>query len=259
MPPEPRAGEPDRRLLVAMVSFGPRPPVDDPQSLTLVGVARALAAHPELRVVLTPWPRLYFDDGRVALRGTVYELESPSLVRPLRLDAPTPPDAVLFYPQGGTGKPGSNSDETDALVRFAPLDLGDAARDRHHLVRRLVAEAGKRGLVCNAAGRDESWGLKDYLEQSLRAYEAHTACRVPRPDTWIAAGGDVATIVGELGRRGVNLCKLESRPIPSQPWQYRFYLDLEGHAASQQVSTALEAVRPLCAELRVLGTYPRAS
>ena len=66
-------------------------------------------------------------------------------------------------------------------------------------------------------------------------------------------------LLGELGRRGVNLCKLESRPIPSQPWQYRFYLDLEGHAASQQVATAIEAVRPLCAELRVLGTYPRSN
>jgi chorismate mutase/prephenate dehydratase len=70
-----------------------------------------------------------------------------------------------------------------------------------------------------------------------------------------SALGDV---LGELGRRDVNLCKLESRPIPSRPWQYRFYLDLEGHAASATVAGALEAVRPLCAELRVLGTYPRA-
>ncbi len=65
-------------------------------------------------------------------------------------------------------------------------------------------------------------------------------------------------ILGELGKRGVNLCKIESRPIPSRPWQYRFYLDLEGHAASVQVAAALAAVRPLCAELRVLGTYPQA-
>lgn len=63
----------------------------------------------------------------------------------------------------------------------------------------------------------------------------------------------------ELGRRGVNVCKLESRPIPSRPWQYRFYLDLEGHAASTAVATALASVRPLCGELRVLGTYPQAA
>ena len=60
-------------------------------------------------------------------------------------------------------------------------------------------------------------------------------------------------------RRGVNLCKIESRPIPDRPWQYRFYLDLEGHAASAGVAAALDAVRSLCAELRVLGTYPQAS
>jgi len=65
-------------------------------------------------------------------------------------------------------------------------------------------------------------------------------------------------LLAELGRRGVNLCKIESRPIPDRPWQYRFYLDLEGHAASVAVAAALEAVRSLCAELRVLGTYPQA-
>ena len=65
-------------------------------------------------------------------------------------------------------------------------------------------------------------------------------------------------LLSELGRRAVNVNKLESRPIPGRPWQYRFYLDLEGHAASAQLAAALAAVEPLCAELRVLGTYPQA-
>lgn len=46
--------------------------------------------------------------------------------------------------------------------------------------------------------------------------------------------------------------------MPGTPWQYRFYLDLEGHAASEAISEALAALRPLTTELRVLGTYPRA-
>jgi chorismate mutase/prephenate dehydratase len=56
----------------------------------------------------------------------------------------------------------------------------------------------------------------------------------------------------------VNLTKIESRPTPGSPWQYRFYLDLEGHAASEPVAAALEDIRPFTTELRVLGTYPRA-
>lgn len=70
--------------------------------------------------------------------------------------------------------------------------------------------------------------------------------------------GALGEVLGHLGRRRVNLTKLESRPIPESPFQYRFYLDLEGHAASERVSAALEDVRPLTVELRVLGTYPQA-
>ena len=70
--------------------------------------------------------------------------------------------------------------------------------------------------------------------------------------------GALGEVLSELSRHGVNLTKLESRPMPGQPWQYRFYLDLEGHAASERVAAALEALRDHTRELRVLGTYPRA-
>jgi chorismate mutase/prephenate dehydratase len=70
--------------------------------------------------------------------------------------------------------------------------------------------------------------------------------------------GALGQVLAELGERGVNLTKLESRPLPGTPWQYRFYLDLEGHAASEPVAEALEALGALTTELRVLGTYPAA-
>ena len=70
--------------------------------------------------------------------------------------------------------------------------------------------------------------------------------------------GALGRVLAELGERGVNLTKLESRPLPGTPWQYRFYLDLEGHASSEPIVEALAALRPLTTELRVLGTYPRA-
>ena len=70
--------------------------------------------------------------------------------------------------------------------------------------------------------------------------------------------GALGQVLQRLTQRGVNLSKLESRPIPGAPWQYRFYLDVEGHAASASVTAALEDLRPLTSSLRVLGTYPRA-
>jgi chorismate mutase/prephenate dehydratase len=70
--------------------------------------------------------------------------------------------------------------------------------------------------------------------------------------------GTLGEMLQRLTLRGVNLSKLESRPIPGQPWQYRFYLDVEGHAASAPLLAALEDIRPLTSYLRVLGTYARA-
>jgi chorismate mutase / prephenate dehydratase len=70
--------------------------------------------------------------------------------------------------------------------------------------------------------------------------------------------GALGQVLQRLTQRGVNLSKLESRPIPGAPWQYRFYLDVDGHAASAAVTAALEDLRPLTSSLRVLGTYPRA-
>ena len=70
--------------------------------------------------------------------------------------------------------------------------------------------------------------------------------------------GALAEVLGVFSRRGVNLAKLESRPIPGSPFQYRFYLDLEGHAVREPVRGALEEVEPLTVELRVLGSFPAA-
>ena len=70
--------------------------------------------------------------------------------------------------------------------------------------------------------------------------------------------GALGEVLARFGARGVNLTRIESRPVLGAPWQYRFYLDLDGHAASEPVRAALEELRPLTTDVRVLGTYPRA-
>ena len=70
--------------------------------------------------------------------------------------------------------------------------------------------------------------------------------------------GALAELLGVFRRRGVNMSKIESRPIPATPFQYRFYLDLEGHAAADNLRAALDEAREHTTELRVLGTYASA-
>ncbi len=68
--------------------------------------------------------------------------------------------------------------------------------------------------------------------------------------------GALAELLAAFARRGVNLVKLESRPLPGSPFQYCFYLDLEGDAARDPVRSALAEARGFAAELRLLGCYP---
>ena len=72
------------------------------------------------------------------------------------------------------------------------------------------------------------------------------------------SAGALGRVLTELGRRGLQLAKIESRPVQTDAWRYRFYLDIEAHADSAPMVAALEAIKPHVAELRLLGTYPRA-
>ncbi len=68
--------------------------------------------------------------------------------------------------------------------------------------------------------------------------------------------GSLGEVLMAFGRRDIQMSKLESRPIPESAWKYRFYVDVAAHAASARMVEALEAIRPLTLELRLLGTYP---
>jgi chorismate mutase/prephenate dehydratase len=59
-----------------------------------------------------------------------------------------------------------------------------------------------------------------------------------------------------FGDRRINLVKLESRPLPGRPFEYRFYLDVEGHASIPPVSEALEALQEQGTSIQLLGSYP---
>src|SRR5205823_1837488 len=60
-----------------------------------------------------------------------------------------------------------------------------------------------------------------------------------------------------FAERGVNLVKLESRPVGHTPWRYRFFLDVEAAPDDAEFVKALEELRGEAAEVQVLGSYPR--
>jgi len=67
--------------------------------------------------------------------------------------------------------------------------------------------------------------------------------------------GSLHHALAAVAARSVDLTRLESRPIPGRPWEYRFYADMRGAALSIQ-DECVEEMRGASGELRVLGQYP---
>ena len=55
--------------------------------------------------------------------------------------------------------------------------------------------------------------------------------------------------------RGIDLLKIESRPIKGQPFEYHFYLDLQASMNDEKVVKALTELGERATEVRVLGCY----
>ena len=55
--------------------------------------------------------------------------------------------------------------------------------------------------------------------------------------------------------RDISINKIESRPLVGSPWEYLFYLDFEGHAESLLCSRALNHLREIAANFKLLGSY----
>ena len=69
--------------------------------------------------------------------------------------------------------------------------------------------------------------------------------------------GSLLSSLEPFARNGVNLLKIESRPIHGRPWEYQFFIDVEADTVSR-LEEALRGVREAAHEVRVLGLYPAA-
>jgi len=68
--------------------------------------------------------------------------------------------------------------------------------------------------------------------------------------------GALAHCLNFLDAHGLNLTKLESRPVPRHPWEYLFYVDFEGAETDDAAARAIASLTAECPYLKVLGSYP---
>jgi len=113
-------------------------------------------------------------------------------------------------------------------LRVIASEIEDHA---HNYTRFLVL--GRK--ICGPAGRDKT---------SVLFLISH----VP---------GSLYGALEAFSRKGVNLTKIESRPIKGTPWEYIFFVDFEGHAQDPPIVEVMTELQKYTLFMKLLGSYPR--
>src|SRR5262245_833445 len=157
------------------------------------------------------------------------------------------------------------------LAANLPTIAGDEEASNARAAERAAVEEGTAAIAAEAAAA--TYGL-DILVHAIQD-EADNMTRflvLGQADSPRASGDDKTSIVfsvrDEVGilvrmlrpvaAHGLDLIKIESRPLHERPWEYYFFVDLKGHRTEARVRRALAEVSRRALRLRILGSYPAA-
>ncbi len=198
-----------------------------PVGFTLVGRhgpaladVRRVAAHPHAWVQCRRWLAEH-------LPGVVH-VPATSNTAPAALLAQVGPDDALGF-DAALVPPA-------APAHYGLTVLAEGVADNPDAVTRFVV-VGHPGAVPPPTGAD-----KTTLVVHLPSNEA----------------GALLTMLEQFAARGVNLSRIESRPIGDSLGRYSFSIDAEGHIAEERMGEAFMGLHRVCPQVRYLGSYPRA-
>jgi prephenate dehydratase len=167
----------------------------------------------------------------------------------------TQADALPFYDTAGSVKhlmaaglretagvaPELAAREYGAEVLVAGIEDHAENFTRFHLLVSSAAGGSGSPLIAQSA-RDE-WATRGFVADKMSVAFAVEH----RPGTLVAA-------LERLRDVGVDLTKIESRPVPGRPWEYVFYVDLR-FAGAAMADAAVAALRGCCGMVKELGRY----
>lgn len=145
----------------------------------------------------------------------------------------------------------STSDAAEGVVRgdWDAAVCAPVAGQRNHLAE-LAADVG-----------DNAAAVTRFILVTLPAQPpAPTGADVTSLVAFIAHDrtGALLEVLTEFAVRGINLTRIESRPTKERIGRYCFFLDCDGHIQDARIGEALVGLRRVCADVRFLGSYPRA-
>jgi chorismate mutase/prephenate dehydratase len=138
---------------------------------------------------------------------------------------------------------------------------------------RMAAEDDSVAAIGSAAA-EEAYGLRAIARSIEDRRDNTTRFLVIGREAPSPGGNDLCSAVFTLrrdesgalwrllepfARCGVNLTSIQIRPIEGKPWEYHFFLDVEGHPDEPRVREALDAAARAANSARLLGSFPRAA
>ncbi|MGN6485315.1 MAG: prephenate dehydratase [Thermomicrobiales bacterium] len=69
--------------------------------------------------------------------------------------------------------------------------------------------------------------------------------------------GALARVIQPVAEQGIQLTKIESRPLKGKLWEYVFLIDFEGHRDDAKVQRVLRDLEEPAAVMKVFGSFPR--
>ncbi len=67
--------------------------------------------------------------------------------------------------------------------------------------------------------------------------------------------GSLSNVLSRLYALGINLLKLESRPLPNSDFEFMFYFDIEASVYSDKLKAFFADVSAMCSKIKYLGSY----
>jgi len=224
------------------------------------------------------------DHGLVPIENTSEGVVTQALDALLESAAPICGERLLHISLNLMSTSGRLEDVREVASHPQPLAQCRAWLDRELPGIERVETSSTAAAASRAAGRNEVAAIGSTLVAELSGLRLIRRSIEDRRDNTTrflvlggtpppASGNDLTSVAftvrkGESGAllrllepfaaEGVNIASIQARPLKGTPWEYVFFLDVEGHQSDPAVACACQEAARRAHSHRVLGSFPRA-